>query len=70
MPPRKMTPAAIQKLIDDGIAATLAGQASVGNQDVEQVGAQAVNCYFSYQDFMDCKPTTFKEIEGVVGLTQ
>ena len=72
MPPRKMTLAAIQKLIDDGIAAVLTGQAGVGNQNVGQAGAQAVNNnrFCTYKDFMDCKPTTFKGTEGTVGLTQ
>ena len=70
MPPRKMTQAAIQQLINEGIAAALAGQAGVP-QNVGQAGAQAVpnNHFYTYMDFMDCKPTTFKGTEGAVGLT-
>ena len=72
MPPRKLTPAAVQQMINEGIAAALAGQAGAVPQDAGQAGAQAANgrnvC--TYKDFMNCKPTAFKGTEGVVGLTQ
>ena len=72
MPPRKLTPTAVQQMIDEGIAAALAGQAGAVPQDAGQAGAQAANgrnvC--TYKDFMNCKPTAFKGTEGVVGLTQ
>ena len=71
MPPARMTPAAIQQLINEGIAAALAGQAGV-HQDVGQAGVRVVpnNHFCTFKEFMDCKPTTFKGTEGAVGLTQ
>ena len=39
MPPRKMTPAAVQQMIDEGIAAALAGQAGAAPPNVGQAGA-------------------------------
>lgn len=71
MPPKKMTPAATQQLIDEGVAAALARQAGVP-QNVEQARAQAVpnNHFSTFKEFMDCKPITFKGTEGAVGLTQ
>ena len=71
MPPRKMTPAAIQQMIDEGVAAALASQAGVP-QNVGPARAQAVpnNHFCTSKEFMDCKPITFKGTEGAVGLTQ
>ena len=71
MPPRKMTPAAIQQMIDEGVAAALARQAGVP-QNVGPARAQAVpnNHFCTFKEFMDCKPITFKGTEGAVGLTQ
>ena len=62
MPSRKMTPAAIQQMIDEGIAVALAGQAGAGPHNVGQAGAQAADNdrFCTYKDFMNCKPTTFK----------
>ena len=72
MPPRKMTPAAVQRMIDEGNTAALAGQAGAVPQNVGQAGAQAADgrSVCTYKDFMNCKPTTFKVTKGVVGLTQ
>ena len=67
-----MTPAAVQQMIDEGIAAALAGQAGAAPPNVGPAGAQAADNHrvCTYKDFMNCKPTTFKGTEGVVGLTQ
>jgi hypothetical protein len=53
MAPKTMTQAAIQQMINEGIAAALAGQASVGPQNVGQAGAQVVNHFCTYKNFMD-----------------
>ena len=71
MPPKKMTPAAIQQLIDEGVATALARKAGVP-QNVEQARSQAVpnNHFCTFKEFMDCKPITFKRTKGAIGVTQ
>ena len=52
-----MTPAAVQQMIDEGIAAALARQAGAGPQNVGQALAQAADShrFCTYKDFMNCK---------------
>ena len=74
-PTTPLTPAAIQKLIADNIAAVLGEQAAAmarssstnrPNGEGETSGTR--KC--SYQDFMACKPTYFKGTEGVSELAR
>ena len=69
MAPRTMTQAAIQQMINEGIAAALVGQAGVGPKNFGQARVQDVNHYCTYKNFMDCKPISFKGTERAVGLT-
>ena len=74
-PTTPLTPAAIQKLIADSIAAALGEQAAAmarssstnrPNGEGETSGTR--KC--SYKDFMACKPTYFKGTEGVTELAR
>ena len=70
-----MTPAQIQKLIADSVAAALETQAaamartsSTNRQTGENEVTTTRKC--TYKDFMDCKPTNFKGTEGVTELAR
>ena len=74
-PTPAMTPAAIQKLVADSVAAALETQAatmarasSTNRPNGESEVAVTRKC--TYKDFMGCKPTYFKGTEGVTELAR
>ena len=74
-PTGTMTPAEVQKLVNDSVAAALEAQAAAMARssstnrptgEVESSGAR--KC--TYKDFMTCKPTHFNGTEGVTELAR
>ncbi|GKD92604.1 hypothetical protein Tco_1372441 [Tanacetum coccineum] len=74
MPPRRMTHAAIKRLIAKRVAATLdedrANRENVGGPAGGAGGPAAapVSCKCTYAGFMKCDPSTFSKVEGAVGI--
>ncbi|GKD26860.1 hypothetical protein Tco_1233074, partial [Tanacetum coccineum] len=78
MPPKRtstseasaMTQAAIKKLVDDSVSATLEAQAAnmanTNNTTRPREASVARQC--SYKEFMSCQPIDFKGSEGAVEL--
>ncbi|GJV73708.1 putative reverse transcriptase domain-containing protein, partial [Tanacetum coccineum] len=73
--------AAVEKLIEARVSATLANHDTLRNStnfhgdeshnsDTRIRGTVRTPCEYTYKDFLNCKPLTFKGIEGVVVLSQ
>ncbi|GJY98191.1 putative reverse transcriptase domain-containing protein [Tanacetum coccineum] len=68
--PNNMTPESIQAMIDQALLRNSTnGDGSHSSHEDNRRHVQTTRpCY--YADFMKCQPLTFKEMEGVVGLTR
>ncbi|GKD89395.1 putative reverse transcriptase domain-containing protein [Tanacetum coccineum] len=76
-----MTAAAVEQLIEARVSAALANHETLRNSsnghgdgshnsDTRTRGTVRTPCEYTYKDFLNCKPFTFKGTEGVVVLSQ